>query len=219
MTKKSGFFASSLIVCLTAPWNWIQCIFGKTLASVFWLKQRELITVPSWLLQFDSGESRPERSACECTFLGKPYQMTRRLKNYSNRKVKRLTNGRCIFLGTVNQFRSSIVPKRWTSRINWGNPYREQIYDTLHSLSFNSFAEPKSQIFKIPYSGSTSKFCGLMSRWQMRWQCIYAKPRSNWNMYNWNDMASTKRKTRNQLWYRTLRPDCSSYSLEQASLA
>ena len=43
---------------------------------------------------------------------------------------------------------------------------------------------PKSHNFKMADSGSKSKFCGLISRWQMPIECIYARLRNNWYINN-----------------------------------
>ena len=44
---------------------------------------------------------------------------------------------------------------------------------------FSSIAKPKSQIFKIPFAGSSNKFSGLISQWIIPHLWIYAKEINN----------------------------------------
>jgi len=44
---------------------------------------------------------------------------------------------------------------------------------------------PKSQSLSTPDSGSSSRFCGLMSRWQTPWECRYARLRNTWYIYSY----------------------------------
>lgn len=62
--------------------------------------------------------------------------------------------------------------------------YREQMQDTLGSPRTRCFAEPKSQSLSTPVLGSRSRFCGLMSRWQMPNECMYARLLNNWYIYS-----------------------------------
>jgi len=41
---------------------------------------------------------------------------------------------------------------------------------------------PKSQSLRTPDSGSSKRFCGFMSRWQIPSECRYARLRNNWYM-------------------------------------
>lgn len=49
----------------------------------------------------------------------------------------------------------------------------------LHAITYL----PKSHNLRTAVSGSTRRFCGLMSLWQTPWEWMYAKLRNNWYIY------------------------------------
>jgi len=50
---------------------------------------------------------------------------------------------------------------------------------------------PKSQSLRTPDSGSSSKFCGFMSRWQTPCECKYARLLNTWYMYSYRQTDHT----------------------------
>lgn len=80
--------------------------------------------------------------------------------------------------------------KRPLFGVYWG--LNASIY-LIHGCTVNSHTEkcqdthlPKSHSLSTAVSGSTRRFCGLMSLWQTPWEWIYARLRNNWYIYTWD---------------------------------